>query len=444
MAEFFSGKQIGTWSGHPMIGKLTGDVSRSGNTVTLSNLNCTWTATYGYGSDSGAFFRICDGWDGWNELVRATGLSMKNGSGSKWIGSCSVSVGTTDTSHSFTFRSSDGAGISFTVYFSSGATAPTAPTISAAAASGSQINVTWGTTNLGNPTGTVYLYNGTSSSPSTQISSKTTTGNSTYNNTGLTANTKYYYKATASNTAGSASSSVINATTYPAGITSITGGSLTSSSIVLSLVFASSGSALTTTAQVSSNNTNWNNTSLTNVQGTTKTYSVTGLNANTQYTRYFRVNTTVGNSASKSFTWTTKPANITSATATNIGETTATVAVACGTSGSAATTNLQVSSDNVNWTTVANNVQGTTVNVSLTGLTPNTSVTRYFRVHTVYGDSSVATVTFTTLPIAHFYGSVNGETKRIKKLYGSVNGQTKTIKKVYASVNGQTKLIYRG
>ena len=323
------------------------------------------------------------------------------------------------------------------------ATPPAAPTISASASSNSQVDITWGTTDLGTPTGTVYLYNGTSSSPSTQISSKTSTGNSTYNNTGLTANTKYYYKATATNTAGSASSSVVNATTLPAGISSITGSSLTSSSIVLTLVFASSGSALTTTAQVSSNNTNWNDTSLTNVQGTTQTYSVTGLTANTSYTRYFRVHTSAGNSGVKSFTWTTKPADITSTIASDIGETTATIAVACGASGSAVTTDLQMSTDNSTWTTVASNVQGTTVNVPLTSLTPDTSVTRYFRVHTVYGNSATATVTFTTLKIAHLYGSVGDQTKRVVKLYGSVGGQTKEIKKLYGSVNGETKLIYR-
>lgn len=40
------------------------------------------------------------------------------------------------------------------------------------------------------------------------------------------------------------------------------------------------------------------------------------------------------------------------------------------------------------------------------------------------------------------YGSVNGQSKLVRKLYGSVNGQTKEIKKLYGSVNGQTKLIY--
>lgn len=335
------------------------------------------------------------------------------------------------------------ASVDFSVSYASGGSAPTAPTISASTASASQINVTWGTTSLGDPAGTVYLYNGTSSSPSTQISSKTSTGNSTYNNTGLTANTKYYYKATASNSIGSNSSSVVNATTGPGAINSVSVSSVTANSAAIAVTCASSGSALTTTLQTSTDNTNWSSTGYTNVQGTTKTVSLTGLAANTSYTRYYRINTTAGNSGVKSATAVTLPAGITSATAGSIGETSANIAVVCASSGSAKTTHLQISSDNSTWTDVATGVQGTTVNVPVTGLTPSTSVTRYFRVHTDAGNSAVTTVTFTTLKIAHFYGSVNGETKRIKKLYGSVNNQTKEIKKLYGSVNGETKLIYR-
>lgn len=445
MATFFSNQWIGTWNGYAMSGTLTGEVSRSGNTLTIYNLNCTWTAAGGWGSDGDAWFAIYDGWDSWNLLGGVeSGLSMSGGSGSKWMGSRSVWVADADTSHCFTFRSKDGANISFCVSFPANTWGPATPTCTPTASSASLININWGITDLGNPAGSVSLYNGTTNNPTNLLQTKTATGSWTFGNDQRTANTRYYYKATATNSVSSASSAVASAVTLPAGISSITGSSLTASSIVLSLVFNSSGSALTTTVQVSPNNSTWTDTSLTDVQGTTQTYGVTGLNANTQYTRYFRVHTTAGNSAVKSFTWTTKPANITSATATTIGETTATIAVACGASGSAATTSLQVSDDNSTWTTVATNVQGTTVNVNLTGLTPGTSVTRYFRVHTPYGNSATTSVTFDTLLAARFYGSVNGETKLIRKLYGSVNGQTKKIDKLYGSVNGQTKLIYKG
>lgn len=438
MATVYSGEvSIGSYN------RIRIKCDYSGTSATLA-VQFRRTSSYsGSWSDSGAKLTF-------NGTTKSAAYSYSGTVGTSWVtlkgNITGYTVSTSGGTYNWSFTNPNGGVLacSGTLTVPSQATAPTAPTISVAAASASQINATWGTTNLGTPAGTVYLYNGTSSSPSNQISSKTTTGSSTYNNTGLTANTKYYYKATATNSAGSASSSVVNATTLPAGITSITGGSLTASSIVLTLVFASSGSALTTTAQISTNNSSWSDTSMTNVQGTTKTYNITGLAANTSYTRYFRVHTSAGNSGVKSFTWATKPANITSATATNIGETTATIAVACGASGSAATTDLQISSDNANWTTVASNVQGTTVNVSVTGLTPNTSTTRYFRVHTVYGNSATATVTFTTLKVAHLYGSVNNQSKRIQKLYGSVNGQTKKVVKLYGSENGVTKLLYRG
>lgn len=416
------------------------DYSGTSATLTIqfrrtSSYNGTW-------HDSGAKLTF-------NGTTKSASYSYSGTVGTSWVNLKSnitgYSVSTSGGTYSWSFTNPNGGVLACSgkLTVPSQATPPATPTCSAAASSASLVNINWGVSNLGTPAGSVSLYNGTTNNPTNLLQTKTTTGSWTFGNDQRTANTTYYYKSTATNSAGTRSSSVVNATTLPAGISSITGGSLTASSIALSLVFASSGSALTTTAQISSNNSSWSNTNMTNVQGTTKSYSITGLTANTSYTRYFRVHTSAGNSGVKSFTWTTKPANITSATVTNIGETTATVAVACGASGSAATTNLQISSDNTNWTTVASGVQGTTVNVPLTGLTPNTSVTRYFRVHTTHGNTSTVTVTFTTLKVAHFYGSVNGQTERIKKLYGSVNGQTKKIKKLYGSVNGETKLIYR-
>lgn len=87
-----------------------------------------------------------------------------------------------------------------TVTLNSPYVAPTKPTVSAVADSATQISITYGTTSFGNPsTGTVYLYGGTSAAPTTQITSKTTTGNSTYTYTGLSPNTTYYFRARANN-----------------------------------------------------------------------------------------------------------------------------------------------------------------------------------------------------------------------------------------------------
>lgn len=353
MATFFSGQWIGTWSGQAMIGTLTGDVSRSGNTLTLNNLNCSWSATYGAGSDSGAWFAIYEGWDGWWELARGTGLSMSGGNGSKWIGSTvGITIGASETSHSFTFRSSDGAAISFTVSFPASIWAPATPSCSASSNSATLVNVTWGTSDLGNPTGTVSLYEGTTNNPNELMYSKTTTGTSVFGRDQRTANTTYYYKATASNSVGTVSSAVTSATTYPAGINSVS------------------------------------------------------------------VSTT---------------------------DTTATFSIDCANSGNALTTKLQKSHNaGATWVDIATDVQGTTVTHTETSLTPETLYTAYFRVTTAAGSSASVSKSYSTQPSSKFYGSVNGQTKRITKLYGSVNGQTKKIDKLYGSVNGQTKLIYKG
>lgn len=79
----------------------------------------------------------------------------------------------------------------------------------------------------------------------------------------------------------------------------------------------------------------------------------------------------------------------------------------------------------------------------ISGLTPGTSyniMTRTYNGVTTEGNTLSAT-TISSDP--KFYGSVNSQTKEIKKLYGSVSDQTKLIRKLYGSVNGQTKLIYQ-
>ena len=148
--------------------------------------------------------------------------------GKDWVNLSSpsgYSVSTSGGTYNWSFNKGAGASLSGsgTVTIPAQTSPPATPTCSAVAQSASLINVTWGTSNLGNPTGSVTLYEGTTSTPTTVMYSKTTTGTSVFGRDQRTANTTYYYKATASNSAGSASSSVSSTTTYPAGITSITG-----------------------------------------------------------------------------------------------------------------------------------------------------------------------------------------------------------------------------
>lgn len=79
---------------------------------------------------------------------------------------------------------------------------------------------------------------------------------------------------------------------------------------------------------------------------------------------------------------------------------------------------------------------------TVSGLTPGTTYTLTASLTTNAGEVVSNTVTFTTAQASvKLYGSVNGQTKLVRKLYGSVNGQTKEIKKLYGSVNGQAKRI---
>lgn len=351
MATFFSGQAVGNWAGQTIWGTLTGNVSRSGNTVTLSSLTLSMTAASAWGTDNNWWVRI---YSGDTQLSSASGLSFNSGSASKGIPNASVGVGATATSHTFNLRTSDGNRVNFTVSFPAGQSAPATPTCTASSNSATLVNITWGTSNLGNPAGTVSLYEGTTNNPTELLYSKTTTGTNVFGRDQRTANTTYYYKATASNSVGTVSSAVTSATTYPAGLTSLTATNVKSTEATLTATFANSGNALTTGVEARINQSgSWNDLGLSDVQGTTQS-------------------------------------------------------------------------------------------ITLSPFLPETTYTVELRVRTTAGTSSVSSVTFTTPSENKFYGSVNGQAKRITKLYGSVNGQAKKITKLYGSVNGVAKLIYKG
>ena len=97
--------------------------------------------------------------------------------------------------------------------------APNKPTVSGLGVDARTNKITFGTSSFGYPaSGNVYLYGGTSNNPTTQIASKTTTGNSTFTHSGLRPNTTYYYRARAKNSNNSWSdySDVITVKTPPA------------------------------------------------------------------------------------------------------------------------------------------------------------------------------------------------------------------------------------
>lgn len=61
--------------------------------------------------------------------------------------------------------------------------------------------------------------------------------------------------------------------------------------------------------------------------------------------------------------------------------------------------------------------------------------------HGIQSEVTTRTLNNTNIP-CHTYGSVNGQSKEVRKLYASVGGQSKRIRRLYASVNGQSKLIF--
>lgn len=146
MATFFSNQAVGNWSGCTMYGTLTGNVGRSGNTVTLSGLNLSMTAAGAWGTDNNWWARI---YSGDSQLCNASGLTMNNGSGSKGLPNASVSVGASATSHTFNLRTSDGNRVNFTVTFPSGASPPTGPAVSVGTITWNTINITGSVTSWG-------------------------------------------------------------------------------------------------------------------------------------------------------------------------------------------------------------------------------------------------------------------------------------------------------
>lgn len=81
---------------------------------------------------------------------------------------------------------------------------------------------------------------------------------------------------------------------------------------------------------------------------------------------------------------------------------------------------------------------------TISGLTPGVANSVQTRVTTDAGSTIGTTLSISPIPVCTLYGSVGGQTKKIKKLYCSVGGQAKRVKKLYASVGGVTKLVFEG
>lgn len=211
MANYLTNVRCGSWAGTAMYVTTSGNNSftnnaiqatRSGNTVTISGMKSVFTAYAASGSDSSFWSAI---YLGNTQLKRVTGITMNNGTHN--YGNISFNVGTSDTSATIQFRSSEGSSYYYnmSVAFPSGQTVPDTPTASLSTYGAGSITISYGTASFGTAgSGTVSLYMATDSSFSdeVEVASKTTTGQSETTVTGLSHRNTYYFRSRATSTVG--------------------------------------------------------------------------------------------------------------------------------------------------------------------------------------------------------------------------------------------------
>lgn len=272
----------------------SGNWSKSGNTITLSNMKLWLTYTQS-SSGSGTDSVTTTGGSAQSVTLTASGYASNQAS----LNSSSFSVGSTATSATIACYISDENTGSTTIYFDATYVAPTTPTVSVAttSATSSDLTITYGTTSFGRPTtGTVYLYGGSSASPTTQLATATSTGSQTFTNTGLDYNTIYYYRARAYNgqlySSYSTDTSMVTMPPKP----TLTLASQTPNSVTLNWSVPADGGALTKTIEYKlSTESTWTTVdTVTTGDATSGTFTVSGLTPGSKVTIGLRSSTTTG------------------------------------------------------------------------------------------------------------------------------------------------------
>lgn len=197
---FWARWESSTWGGRPKYYNWSGSWSKSGTTITLTNMQIYMgmvdpnAGGTGSGTDS---ITVSPG--GSAQSVTFT-WSGGNTSNTRSLNNVSFTVSGTATSKTiYCYIDGENTG-SYTLSFDPAYVAPNTPTITATANNAGQVTVGYGTTSFGTPsTGTVTLYGGTTSSPTTSLDTYSSTGNKTFVHTGLTPGTTYYYRARANN-----------------------------------------------------------------------------------------------------------------------------------------------------------------------------------------------------------------------------------------------------
>lgn len=210
--EFSPGEQYNSWLASNV---YVSSITHSGNTVTVSGTihlyaRCNWTTSnpicyYGdpiNATPTGGSEAELKGWTSTTapDFYKDQDISSLNFT-------ASFTVPATSTSATFSVYFKDtrrddwiNTTKSWTITFDPGYIAPTTPTITVSEITASGAKATWGTTSFGNPsTGTVTLSIVDQLGITTQVASKTTTGNTANTVTSLAPGRQYTFVAVANN-----------------------------------------------------------------------------------------------------------------------------------------------------------------------------------------------------------------------------------------------------
>lgn len=319
MATFFSGQTVGFWSSSSnyIYATLTGNVSRSGNTVTLSGMKIALTTRYSSSGSDTLWFEVNGTRTSYGVSASGTSLGTHN------LNNTSFSVSTTQTSANVGWKSSDNYTGSFTVTFPSGASAPTGLAASNVVATKNSFSATVSITGWGNGATDaryrefqVWTYNASSlveprryqAATGTALSSTITCNNSSSGSLTITPNTRYTLGVYATNgNAATGSQRVGDYVTLPDELTDKAVSNIQTKSVTITAKTKADGNYYAKEIQYSLNNSTWvtgatvSSGSVTNVS-----FNITGLTPGTNYTIYLRVKTTAGTVSCGSLTAKTK------------------------------------------------------------------------------------------------------------------------------------------
>ena len=313
MATFFSDTNVGTWDGYTMTGTLTGTVTRSGNTVTLSGMSIALRVPAGqaWGDDNWSF-TVNGTSTSFHVYAQGDGYSL----GSYSLNNTSFNASASQTSATIGWSSSDGVSGTFTITFPAGSTVPSglAATNITPLTNGfsATVSVTdWGTGGSSDPDAhykelSVFTYGNLDQSPArknrvtgTSLSDTITTDNSSswIGSLVMEPNTRYTLGvyATNGNDPQHGQTGIGDYVTLAEAPT-VSLDSVTDTTVTISYSAAADGGFYDKTVEYSlDGGTTWSTgATITGGSASSGTFTITGLSAGTTYSIQTRTTTTSG------------------------------------------------------------------------------------------------------------------------------------------------------